>query len=132
MKRFLVTILSILYMASALSLTVHVHYCMGRLASVSFNHSDEDRCGKCGMKKTERSKNCCKDDYKTFKANDHQQAKASFDFSHKQIAGAILPSYFLSSEFAISQYRDRKIIAYAPPLVRRTCPIYILVRDFRI
>ncbi len=132
MKHFLVTILSILYMASALSLTVHIHYCMGKVAGLSFAHTEEEQCGKCGMKKTERSKGCCKDDYKTFKANDHQLAKASFDFSSKQVSITPQPSYFISSESAISRCPVKLNPANAPPPVRRTCPIYILVQDFRI
>ena len=132
MKRFLVTILSILYMASALSLTVHVHYCMGMLAGVRLIHTDEDRCGKCGMKKSERNKGCCKDEHKTFKANDHQPAKASFDFTQKQFAAVLQPVYFLSSEPAITQYSDIKTLAHAPPSVWRTSPIYLLNENFRI
>src|ERR1035437_7347017 len=125
MKHFLVTILSVLYMSCALSLTVHVHYCMGKFAALSFIHSDEDQCGKCGMKKAERNKGCCKDEYKTFKANDHQQAKASFGFSQKYFIAILQPSYFLSAESAISQQQDNSTLAHAPPSVWRTCPIYI-------
>jgi len=131
MKRFLTTILSILYMSSALCLTVHVHYCMGKFAGVGFTHNDEGRCGKCGMKKIERSKGCCKDDQKTFKTNDHQQAKA-FNFSHKLIVVAQLPSYPSFSEVPIFLGVEITSRANSPPVLWRTLPIYILNQDFRI
>ena len=132
MKRFLVTILSMLYLVSTLSLTVHVHYCMGKFAGVNFVHSDEDKCAKCGMKKSERSKGCCKDDYKTFKSNDHQQAKVTFDFTHQQIAITSQPAYYLSSWCSISLDPEKIDLAGSPPSLWRTCPIYILNQDYRI
>lgn len=132
MKKFLVPILSVLYMASALSLTVHVHYCMGEFAGIRFIDKEEEECGKCGMKKSERSKDCCKDDHKTFKANDHQLAKASFDFFHHGFASIIRQYCFVTAELAASQHRGNRAMAHAPPTVWRTCAIYILNRNFRI
>lgn len=119
-------------MASATGATVHIHYCMGKFAGISFSHSEEDKCHKCGMKKAQRSKNCCKDDYKTFKANDHQQAKVIFDFSNTLSATIPQPYYLVYSELVFSQNLDRNPIALASPPYRRTCPIYLLVQDFRI
>ena len=132
MKRLLVTFLSVLYLASALSLTVHVHYCMGKFAGLNFMHSVEERCGKCGMKKTERSKGCCKDDYKTFKINDHQQAKITFDFSHQLISIIHPPVYCYSSDVVYPRITEQINLANAPPSLWRTCPIYILNQDYRI
>src|ERR1700744_5183401 len=79
MKRLLVTILSILYMASATGATIHVHYCMGKLISASFVHHGADKCGRCGMKRTAKGNGCCKDEHKTIKASDqHLFANAIF------------------------------------------------------
>ncbi len=132
MKNFLTTILTILYMASALSLTVHVHYCMGKFAGVSFIQNNEDRCGKCGMNKADRSKDCCKDQHKLFKAADHKLAQASFDFSQKQIAIAPQPVYCSYTEPVIFHTTGKTNLANAPPSRWRTCPIYILIQDYRI
>ncbi len=133
MKRFLVTILSVLYMAGALSLTVHMHYCMGKLASVSFIHAEDDQCGKCGMTKTEKSKKgCCKDDHKTIKTNDHQQSNVSFDFSNDLIAIAPHSPYPLFLVSAILHTPGKVNLANAPPSVWRTCPIYVLNQNYRI
>ena len=112
--------------------TVHVHYCMGKIADLSLLHKEEDRCKKCGMKKAERNKGCCKDDHKTFKANDHQQAKVTFDFSHQLIAITSQPDYYLSFEDSISICPEEINLANSPPSLWRTCPIYILNQDYRI
>src|SRR5437868_537361 len=78
MKRILVTILSILYMASAMGATVHLHYCMGEFMDASLMHRDEHKCGKCGMLKTEKDNGCCKDEHKTLKTAEHHAAKLAF------------------------------------------------------
>jgi hypothetical protein len=132
MKRFLVTILSILYMASALSLTVHVHYCMGEFAGIRITDTEEGRCSMCGMEKSERSKGCCTDDQKTFKANEHQLAKASFDFCHHQIFQIVHAHYFEYAELFMSQRIVKKVRTHARPSVWRRCPLYVLNQAFLI
>ena len=121
-----------LYMASAMGATVHVHYCMGKFMSASLRHTDEGICSKCGMKKSEQKKGCCKDEQKTFKTSDHQLAKASFDFSHSQIVVPSISHY----TFYTYPYHAGSVKNIArtnsPPIFWRTCPIYIQVRDFRI
>ena len=131
MKRILVTILSILYMAGATGATVHVHYCMGKFMGAGFVHKDEDKCGKCGMKKS-ISKGCCKDEHKTFKTSDHQLSKASFYFSHNQTASVCFAhySFYLQSFYQGSVKNVGQ--ANSPPSVWRTYPIYIHVQNFRI
>jgi len=131
MKRILVTILSILYMLSATGASVHVHYCMGKLMSASFIHKDEDRCDKCCPKKSSK-KGCCKDENKTFKTSDHQLAKASYDFSHEQLAIPSLPCYFPPTDRTYTNCINITAKAHAPPFLWRTCPIYIQVQNFRI
>jgi hypothetical protein len=89
MKRILVTILAILYMASAMGATVHLHFCMGEFMGASLVHKDQHRCGKCGMLKTERDKGCCKDEHKTMKTAEHHAIKPVFDLPSAE--PALLP-----------------------------------------
>jgi len=132
MKRFLVTILAILYMAGAMGATVHLHYCMDKLAGVSLLHGDNDRCGRCGMKNDDRKKVCCKDEHKTFKTSAHQLIKASVDVTHCSFA--VLPSFtgFFYPHPISCVYVNELAQTHAPPSLWRTCPIYIQVRNFRI
>ena len=52
-----------------------MHYCMGKLVSIGLLPSKNDKCSKCGMKKTdEKSNGCCKDEHKQIKIEKDQKA----------------------------------------------------------
>lgn len=80
MKNFLVIIVSLVYFTSVTGATVHVHYCMGRLANWGLGQDTSKTCGKCGMEKEETKNNgCCKDEQKFFKNTvDQKTAAAAF------------------------------------------------------
>ncbi|SFD06117.1 hypothetical protein SAMN05518672_101278 [Chitinophaga sp. CF118] len=59
MKKFTIILLAILYTAITSGFTVHAHYCMGKLAELSFKSPVNDACNKCG-----KSGKCCKDEFK--------------------------------------------------------------------
>ncbi len=118
-------------MASAVGATVHIHYCMGKVADYGFVHKEEGRCKKCGMKNTEQKKGCCKDEVKTYKTNDHKLTQSSFDISHTPDFVVLNHGYPVRDEHIYDHYSP-KSIAPLPPIIRRTCPIYIKVRNFRI
>jgi len=68
MKKLLVTILAIVYLATSTGATLHVHYCMGKFYSVDFVKKDD--CSKCGMKAND---GCCKDEFKVLKVSDNHK-----------------------------------------------------------
>ena len=131
MKRFLVIILSILYMASAMGATVEIHYCMGKNMGANFVHKTDDKCRKCGMHKS-KTNGCCKDEQKTFKTSDHQQVNVSFDFAHA--AAIVLPSIVYQSYpfYASQQLCWTSVRPHAPPDLFLGCPLYLQVRNIRI
>ena len=117
-------------MASATGATVQLHYCMGKLMDASIFESDEDECDGCCTEKSV-SKDCCKDEQKVIKTNDHQPAKVSFDVPCQSVA-AISTLFFHSyNPQAYSLALTTSAKAHAPPLLRN-CPIYIQVQNFRI
>lgn len=131
MKRFLVTILSILYMASAMGASVEFHYCMGRNMGANFVHKSDDKCRSCGMHKS-RSKGCCHDEHKLIKTAEHHAAKAT-----------VIPVYFDAVVPQLVYFRSNNNIVNtttliaqampnAPPGDIRQCPIYILFRNLRL
>lgn len=62
MKKFLLTILTFVYLGVSSGLAREVHYCMGKIAGVEyFGGSDDDRCGRCGME--EDKTGCCHDEH---------------------------------------------------------------------
>lgn len=75
MKKFLIAILAIVYLAVSSGVAMSIHYCMGKVSSVDLVHTS-DKCSKCGMK---TKGGCCKDEFKIVKLSD----------SHKLIANEI-------------------------------------------
>src|SRR5215212_4044330 len=75
MKKITVAILAIIYLTVSSGVAMSIHYCMGKVSSIDLMHNSE-KCGKCGMKKTN---GCCKDEFKIVKLSD----------SHKLISNEI-------------------------------------------
>src|SRR6187455_1672217 len=107
MKRIVVSILGVFYLASSVGATVHLHYCMDKLINWSLLKGG-DKCNKCGM---EKDGGCCKDENK-FVRNNVDQKVAESAVQLTQMAaiatpvGLIYPSeqYFTSliQEYPIS------------------------------
>jgi len=68
-KKFLVTILAFVYLATTTGATLHMHYCMGKIYSVDL--IKKDGCSKCGMAANE---GCCNDQLKVIKVKDNHQS----------------------------------------------------------
>jgi hypothetical protein len=134
MKRFLVSILAVLYMVTASGATVHLHYCMGKFVDASFvgDNDEEHECSSCGMTKKQK-KGCCKDEHKVIKTDPSQQTvKASFHVT--DLLYIPQDQCFYSPYQATHDIRNNEtlVACHAPPSHWRSCPIYIQVRNFRI
>lgn len=67
----------LIYGSATMGATVHLHYCMEEFVGWSLFHGNDDTCGKCGMKESEKE-GCCKDEHKHFKLKvDHQKSGAN-------------------------------------------------------
>jgi hypothetical protein len=77
LKRIATIVTAFLYFAISSGLVVQAHYCMDRLVAsdVLLIQHDTDACGKCGMKKQEKSK-CCRDEVTVLKVSDSHQWSA--------------------------------------------------------
>lgn len=131
MKRILVTILSILYMASAMGATVEIHYCMGKMMGANFVHKQDDKCRKCGMHKS-KTNGCCKDEHKTFKTSDHHQIKGSIDIAQVEaIAPPVLIYHYPAPDFYVASavYAARP---HAPPDLYSGCALFLQIRNIRV
>ena len=106
MKRFLTSILALLYLALASGAGIEVHHCMGEVVGAALHTGlldtgDDEaghHCGKCGMVKSAgQSNGCCKDETKAFDGDD-----AAFFAGAKKLAApdaplpapALLPAHF--------------------------------------
>jgi hypothetical protein len=131
MKRLLVIILSLLYMASATGATIHIHSCMGKLMSAGLVEKQGEGCEECCTKDGD-SRDCCKDEQKTVKVGDHHVTKETLKVL--QSVGVAQPPYIYGRIASFVFYRAERSVslAHAPPSSWRTCPIYKEIKNFRI
>jgi hypothetical protein len=104
---------------------------MGKLAGWSFHHSENSKCGKCGMKTHESDNDgCCKDIHKQIK-NDNDQKITETGLSVINLLSAAVISYPITfSQINISSVTETSPVSNAPP--RSEVPIYLRNRVFRI
>ena len=128
MKKVLVSILAVFYLASSVGATVHLHYCMDRFINWSLLNSDGDKCDKCGM---EKDGGCCKDENKFVKNNvDQKVAEPAVQLI--QMSAIATPDGLInSSEHYLSSLIQEYPIINAPPRSNGV-GIYILNSVFRI
>jgi len=127
MKKILVSILAVFYLASSVGATVHLHYCMDKFINWSLLKGG-DKCSKCGM---EKDGGCCKDENKFVKNNiDQKVAESSFQLI--QMAAVTTPAVFIyTSEYHFSSIIQENHLSHAPPR-NNGVGIYILNSVFRI
>jgi hypothetical protein len=138
MKKVLATILAFVYLSSSMGATIHLHYCMGKLASWGLIDHESKNCTRCGMlKKIPSSQNlaakmnCCRDEHKQIKTDQDQKSFPSEFLTFHQLVPAI--------DFQDSSIENMKAFSVsiahpnvnAPPLYL-TVPRFILNRNFRL
>jgi len=128
MKKILVSILAVFFLASSVGATVHLHYCMDKLINWSLLNNDGDKCSKCGMKK---DGGCCKDENKFVKNNVDQKVAESAIQLIQMAAVATPPALIYPSEHYFSSLIQEYPISNAPPRSNGV-GIYILNSVFRI
>ena len=88
MKKFLATILTLVYLSSSMGATLHLHYCMGKFIGWGLVGNDSKNCSFCGMAKIPRpadctvaKEGCCRDELKQLLTDqDQKQALSLFKF----------------------------------------------------
>ena len=138
MKKVLAAILAFVYLSSSMGATIHLHYCMGKLASWGLINHENKNCEGCGMVKNTTASHsmaakmdCCRDEHKQiktdkdqklfpsefFKYNNQSQVIASYEFSLESIKAFSFPIDYPNTN--------------APPLFDKL-PRFIVFRNFRI
>ena len=126
MKRILVSILAVFYLASSVGATVQLHYCMDKFIDWSLWKRDGDKCDKCAM---EKDGGCCKDENKLVKNNFDQKATESSFEIIQFLAATFSVAVFNIAEFYSSLIHEHPVI-HAPPISGQE--IYIRNCVFRI
>lgn len=129
MKKFKVISLLLLYIVPAFGANIFVHYCGGKISSISIAIADTDSCG-CDGKKMK--KDCCKDETIYLKIDDEQiQLKQDFNNTAKY-------TYFptlLGQPLLLPNYSSQSLKVLdcsAHPPNKGSSTLYILNRVFRI
>jgi hypothetical protein len=131
LKKALIAILAFVYITTTTGATVHLHYCMGKLASWNFHHEEKSKCGKCGMNIHDGdSDGCCKDIQKQVK-NDTDQKRTEGSFSLNEVLfAAILCQPVILNTVTVSSIVGTTAVSNAPPPGK--VPLYLRNRVFRI
>jgi hypothetical protein len=126
-KKVFIAILALIYLGITTGLSVNLHYCMGKIASVEYGYKQTSACSVCGMENTD---GCCHDELKIVKLNDsHQISKTNHDFLKAPIA--FPERTFVLSEHFSAQGSYYPAQLHSPP-DRGANPVYLLNSVFRI
>jgi len=125
MKKFFTAILAILYISTSTGATLHMHYCMGKLANWGLIDNTSKTCSKCGMETSEKKdNNCCRDEKKFIKNNTDQKA-AETVFQLVQVMSAVIPvSFFETPSAGITTITEESTLSHAPPQ-NKSIAVYI-------
>lgn len=132
MKKFITAILAVLYLGTSSGATIHMHYCMGKLADWGLGHQKSKTCGNCGMEKSDKKDNgCCKDEHKFLK-DDSAQKVTEGNLQLIQLMATALPSANIHlPELALPSLTEESPNSNAPPRTQGV-PVYIRNCVFRI
>lgn len=125
MKKFIVAILSLLYLGTTSGATVHLHYCMGELVEWALVNDSDNACDSCGMEKVKNDGNgCCKDESKQVKIDDDQKVAVSNVKWIKQFGSS--PHVYPVFDQVECSGTDKKTTtnSHAPPVLQ-TVPLNI-------
>ena len=127
MKKILVSIFAVFYLASSVGATVHLHYCMDKFIDWSLLKGG-DKCSKCGM---EKDGGCCKDENKFVKNNIDQKVAESSVQLIQMTAVAMPAAFTYTSEYHFNSINHENPLGHAPPR-NNGVGIYILNSVFRL
>jgi hypothetical protein len=138
MKNVLATILALVYLSTSLGATIHLHYCMGKLASWSLIDRERKTCGRCGMviKKTALQSiasktNCCKDEHKLIRTNTDQKLSPSEPLQYGSFSQSIATNEPATQIENVFSFPIGYLNTHAPPLIGNL-PRFIFYCSFRI
>jgi hypothetical protein len=134
MKRLLVFVLAVLYLAAGAGFTLREHYCMGERVGAELSHpaqrADGHRCARCGMDK-KANDGCCKDDVKILKCCPDQTV-AEMPVLHAPVLLALAPvAPLIPASAAFREAAEEAAPVHGPPLSEGP-PRYLRLRRLLI
>ncbi len=123
--------MAMFYLTVSSGLAMNIHYCMGKISSVTFGHEadhNDGSCSKCGMSKTEN--HCCTDETQFVKLTDDQQVlqKSTFAF----FTSVEVPYSDVSLNESMQGLSAEPYTSYFSPPPPTLNKVYLAVNVFRI
>lgn len=119
------------YLTVSSGMAVNIHYCMGKISSVTFggekDHNDGS-CNKCGMSKAEN--HCCNDESQFLKLTDAQQL--SKESASVALFSVSLPETLTALQDPLQGHSSEPSVNYSTPPPPVLNKIYRAVNVFRI
>jgi hypothetical protein len=130
-KKLVVIFFLLIYGFASVGATVHTHYCMGEYVGATLLENKGGKCGKCGMKESNKKNGCCKDEHKEFKLKtDHQKGSVA-DFV-KVISAPVLLTPIPYYHFTLQQNSTFLRTDVRPPPNIQKLRLHILYAVFLI
>ena len=116
MRKFLVTILSIIYLTTTTGFTLNLHYCMGKPVNWAWWSVDADKCSKCGMANSvTKDKGCCTDEPKQIRLESDQKM-GLMAFKFLQLPPSVPLSFIEVPSHILTSTKKDNPANNAPPL----------------
>ena len=138
MKKVLATILAFVYLSSSMGATIHMHYCMGKLASWGLIDHESTHCAQCGMvKKTSGTQHmaakmdCCRDEHKQIKTDKDQKLFPSEIYKYNNTPQDIALNENATKSIQVFSSQIDHPNTNGPPLPG-VVPLFVLYRNFRL
>jgi hypothetical protein len=131
LKKLAISMIALFYLAVSSGLAMNIHYCMGKISSVTFGHEadhSDGSCSKCGMSKTEN--HCYTDEVQFVKLTDDQQASKNGESI--AVTSIQLPVAVVSFNESLQGNSIEPYLSYfspPPPILNK---VYLAVNVFRI
>jgi hypothetical protein len=119
-----------MYLLSTVTTVIDVHYCMGRLACVQWEHPGAPVIAGCGMEKSSGD-HCCRTEVKVFKvSDDHQPAGAYFVVAPTPV---LLPLAYSRIQSPLWNGQvPGACVARPPPDIPESSSLTVLYGNYRI
>jgi hypothetical protein len=116
MKKIIVSITLLCYLAVTCGIIINFHYCMNRFTSVQFFVTENKTCPRCGMHII-KSHGCCRDEVKIIKMKVDQKTASdiSFELPALDVMGHFPSQFIVTSFFNVEETRHYK--NHSPPLL---------------
>ncbi|MEJ7626761.1 MAG: hypothetical protein WKF35_07860 [Ferruginibacter sp.] len=125
MKKFWLSIITIIYLTVASGIGFTMHFCMGESLGTALYNSDDGKCGRCGMPET--GKGCCSEKTAFYKlTEEHKYASNDYSFS-VDLQGIQLP-LIVPHNYPPVKNGNYSIC----PMPDTGPPVYLVNRNFRI